>query len=337
METQPIVVKQERIDDIPLLLGMMGRMKIAEIVDRHLGEHHLHQGLSNGNLLVGWIGYILSQSDHRKSAVQDWANKHQQTLESFFAVPLRPHEFSDDRLGILAKNLACADWDAIETDLFHSCFEVYELPKKVIRVDTSTSCGYHSIEPDGLMQLGHSKDHRPDLPQLKIMAAVTQPLAFAISTDVVPGNVPDDGLYWPTIVKVKEKLGGSGLLYVGDCKMAAEDTRGRIAHADDFYLTPLPNTGTTAKQLLQTHWLKTQRDTGSHDERGEDTRTVFELVKGVQDGGEEGVDVGGAEVAQLAVLGPTPDPLIGVVLGVMRREVFDDHVGVPGQPGLNRL
>jgi transposase len=255
METQPIVVKQERIDDIPLLLGMMGRMKIAEIVDRHLGEHHLHQGLSNGNLLVGWIGYILSQSDHRKSAVQDWANKHQQTLESFFAVPLRPHEFSDDRLGILAKNLACADWDAIETDLFHSCFEVYELPKKVIRVDTSTSCGYHSIEPDGLMQLGHSKDHRPDLPQLKIMAAVTQPLAFAISTDVVPGNVPDDGLYWPTIVKVKEKLGGSGLLYVGDCKMAAEDTRGRIAHADDFYLTPLPNTGTTAKQLGS--WIDT--------------------------------------------------------------------------------
>jgi hypothetical protein len=43
METQPIVVKQERIDDIPLLLGMMRRMKIAEIVDKHLGEHHLHQ------------------------------------------------------------------------------------------------------------------------------------------------------------------------------------------------------------------------------------------------------------------------------------------------------
>jgi transposase len=152
-------VKQERIDDIPLLLGMMGRMKIAEIVDKHLGEHHLHQGLSNGNLLVGWMAYILSQSDHRKSPVQDWANNHLQTLESFFGVPLRPHEFSDDRLGIVAKNLAAADWDAIETDLFHSCFEVYQLPKKVVRVDTSASCGYHTIEPDGIMQLGHSKDH----------------------------------------------------------------------------------------------------------------------------------------------------------------------------------
>ncbi len=79
METQAIVVKQERIDDIPLLLGMMRRMKIAEIVDKHLGEHHLHQGLSNGDVLIGWIGYILSQSDHRKSPVQDWANKCQGT------------------------------------------------------------------------------------------------------------------------------------------------------------------------------------------------------------------------------------------------------------------
>ena len=67
------------------------------------------------------------------------------------------------------------------------------------------------------MQLGHSKDHRPDLPQLKIMAAVTQPLAFPISTSVVAGNQSDDGLYWPTIVEVKKKVGGSGLLF-GDCR-----------------------------------------------------------------------------------------------------------------------
>src|SRR3712207_7730941 len=56
------------------------------------------------------------------------------------------------------KNLAAAHWDAIESDLFDSCFDVYELPKEVFRLDATTSCGYHSIDPDGLMQLGHSKD-----------------------------------------------------------------------------------------------------------------------------------------------------------------------------------
>jgi transposase len=255
METQPVIVKQERIDDVPLLLGMMRRMKIAEILDKRLGEHHLHRGLSLGNLAVGWIAYLLSESDHRKSAVQEWANGLEHTLESFFATTLRPHEFSDDRLGIFLKHLAATDWDEVESDLFYSCFAVYELPQDVFRVDATASCGYHDITPDGIMQLGHSKDHRPDLPQLKIMAAVTQPLAFPVSTAIVSGDQADDGLYWPTIVKVKEKVGGAGLLFVGDCKMAALDTRACIANAADYYLTPLPNTGDTAKQLGS--WIDT--------------------------------------------------------------------------------
>src|SRR5271156_6673877 len=127
METQPLVLQHERIDDIPLLFGMQQRLKIAEVLDRHMPRHHLHQGLSNGQLAVGWIAYILSQADHRKSAVQDWANGLAHTLASLYGCLLRPHEFSDDRLGILLSNLAAADWDAIETSLFHSCFEVYQL------------------------------------------------------------------------------------------------------------------------------------------------------------------------------------------------------------------
>src|SRR3954463_5458840 len=74
MEPQPLIIEQERIDDVPLLLGMMRRMQIAETLDQHLRQHHLHQGLSNGNLALGWIAYLLSESDHRKSAVQEWAH-----------------------------------------------------------------------------------------------------------------------------------------------------------------------------------------------------------------------------------------------------------------------
>ena len=273
MKTQPVIVKQERLDDVPLLLGMMSRMKIAEILDKHLGQHHLHQGLSNGNLAVGWLAYILSESDHRKSAVQNWANRIPHTLESFFATALRPHEFSDDRLGLLLNNLAAADWDDIESDLFYSCFDVYELPKDAFHLDTTTTCGHHAIEPDGLMQLGHSKDHRPDLPQLKIMAAVTQPLAFPVSTAVLAGNRSDDELYWPTIVEVKQKVGGTGLLFVGDCKMASLDTRARIADGGDFYLTPLPNTGETAKNIGS--WI----DTALHKEVAGELQAIYKPVE----------------------------------------------------------
>src|SRR5512142_2259160 len=53
--------------------------------------------------------------------------------------------------------------------------DVYVLPVERVRLDSTTSCGYHTVTEDGLMQLGHSKDHRPDLAQFKLMAAVAEP------------------------------------------------------------------------------------------------------------------------------------------------------------------
>src|SRR5215203_1411453 len=139
MEAQPVVLQYERIDDVPLLFGMMRRMNIADILDKHMPRHHLHQGLSNGDLAVGWQAYILSQADHRKSVVQEWAGGLRHTLEALYGCPLRPHEFSDDRLGNLLSNLAAADWDAAEGSLFHSTFGVYQLPTDCVHLDTTAS------------------------------------------------------------------------------------------------------------------------------------------------------------------------------------------------------
>jgi len=268
METQPLVLQHERIDDIPLLFGMMRRMNIADILDKQMPRHHLQKGLSNGNLAVGWLAYMLSQADHRKSVVQEWANGLHHTLESLYACPLRPHEFSDDRLGNLLSNLAAADWDATEGSLFYSTFEVYQLPTDCIHLDTTASCGYHTTEPDGIMQLGHSKDHRPDLPQLKIMAAVTQPLAFPVSTAVVAGNQPDDVLYLPTIKQVQLLVGHRGVLFVADCKFSSIENRATVAFTGDYYLAPLPLTGETAK--LMGAWIDTalEKASSSSDAEG---------------------------------------------------------------------
>jgi transposase len=45
------------------------------------------------------------------------------------------------------------------------------------------------------------------------------------------------------------------LLYAGDCKMAALETRGAIAARGDFYLTPLPMTGETKDDFITT-WVE---------------------------------------------------------------------------------
>jgi transposase len=244
----------ERIDDIPLLIGLAQKLRLPELLDRHLGTHGKHQGLSNGILAAGWIAFILSRGNHTKVHVQEWAQCLHHTLSHLLGQPLRPAEFSDDRLSILLRRLQeLDDWQGLEADIWHGTCEVYELPLDRVRLDSTTTCGYHTITPDGLMQLGHGKDHRPDLPQLKIMAAAAEPSGHLIASDVYPGQTADDPLYLPMTRRVRSLLGRTGLLYVGDCKMAALATRAELVAEGDYYLMPLPMTGDTPKQF--TGWL----------------------------------------------------------------------------------
>ena len=60
--TDTFTLTHERVDDIPLLLGLAQRLRRAEVLDRHLGEHHLNQGLSYGTLAVVWIALFLLMS-----------------------------------------------------------------------------------------------------------------------------------------------------------------------------------------------------------------------------------------------------------------------------------
>src|SRR5256886_10568146 len=106
----------------------------------------------------------------------------------------------------------------------------------MVRIDTTTAAAY--VTPEGLFQLGHSKDHRPDLPQVKIAMAVLDPLGLPLTMTVVAGHTADDPLYLPEIAKVRQSAQVTGLTYVGDCKMAALGTRAELVAHQDYYVCP---------------------------------------------------------------------------------------------------
>ena len=247
-----LTLRHERVDDIPLIIGLANQLQLAAILDRHLGTHGLQEGLNNGQLAVGWLAYILSQADHRKSAVREWANGLSHTLGQLLGRPIRDVEFSDDRLGGLVRRLSADEaWKAIEEALWAATVAVYELELTGIRLDSTTSYGYHVVTEEGVMQFGPSKDHRPDLPQLKLMAAAAEPSGHLLACDVAPGPCADDPLYTPLIQRVRQIVGRTGLLYAGDCKMAALSTRAELAVHGDYYVLPLPLTGETAAQFAR--------------------------------------------------------------------------------------
>jgi transposase len=242
MNEKPHIIT-ERVDDIPLLLAQMERMGLRALLDAHFPAHGNWQGLSLGRVTTIWLSSILSQGDHRLVHVEPWVEQRQFTLSHVIGEVVRSHEFSDDRLEIILRRLSDdTRWAAFESALNQHLIRVYDLRADRVHVDSTSVSAYTSVSEEGLFQFGHSKDHRPDLPQVKVMQAVLDPLAMPLATDVVAGGRADDPLYVPCIERVKASLGRSGLLYVGDGKMASRQTRAWLAAQGDYYLCPLPQT-----------------------------------------------------------------------------------------------
>ena len=167
-------------------------------------------------------------------------------------------DFTDDRLENVLDALSDdANWAAFETELNQRTLRVYDLQAEVVRVDSSTASGYASVTEEGLFQFGHSKDHRPDLPQVKVMQSVLDPFGMPVATQVVSGDKADDPLYIPAIRQVRAGLGKRGLLYVGDCKLMSLDNRAYLQAGGDYYLGPFSKVQIPDKDLeayLQPVW-----------------------------------------------------------------------------------
>ena len=240
----------ERVDDIPLLLHQMQQMELPTLIDTHFPAHGNWYGLSLGWVSTIWLCSILSRGDHRLVHVEPWVANRLFTLQTVTGQNVERLDFTDDRLDIVLRRLSDdARWAQFESRLNQHTVRVYDLSTERIHVDSTTASTYAGVSEGGLFQFGHSKDYRPDLPQVKVMQAVLDPLGMPLATDVVSGECADDPLYVPCIARVQQSLGRCGLLFVGDCKMAAHATRAFIALAGDYYLCPLPQVQLGAGEL----------------------------------------------------------------------------------------
>jgi transposase len=256
--TDNLSVTNERVDDLPVLLMQIERMGIAEVLDETFAMHGNWGGASLGWTAAVWLTHVLSKGEHRLSWVQRWVAGRRETLEISTGQAIDEQDWSDDRLAIVLDELSdTAKWKTFETALNRRIFRVYNLKPKRVRVDSTTASGYWTVTEDGLFQFGHSKDHRPDLPQVKVMLSVLDPLGMPVAIQVVSGESADDPLYIPAIQQVSASLDEHGMLYVGDSKMAARGTRGYIQQQGDYYLCPLPEKQMPVEQLgryLQPVW-----------------------------------------------------------------------------------
>lgn len=243
MSEASLDVQTEAVEDIPVLIAKLKRMRILELAERHYVPHGNWQGCSVGQVIIVWLTYILSEGDHRLSHVQEWVQAKAKTLSFCLNTCIRAEDFSDDRLGIILDMFGVDEvWQLFDCDMTQGLLRVYDLKGNLIRLDSTSGSGYWNVAEDGLFQFGHSKDHRPDLPQFKVMLATLDPLGLSVGIQVPSGEKADDPLYIPAIDQVRQNLGRKGLFYVGDCKMMTFETRLHAVAGGDCYLGPFSKT-----------------------------------------------------------------------------------------------
>ena len=172
----PISIHNERVDDIPLLLSVQKNMGIQEVIDDILMPHGNRCGLSFGWLTSVWLSYILSEADHRMCDVESWAREHLVTLQEFLPLSVCQKDFTDDRLADVLKELSDdLAWEQLENALGQRLIRVYNLQSDAVRLDSTSVSVHHQTDETELFRFGHSKDHRPDLPQFKVMEVKAKP------------------------------------------------------------------------------------------------------------------------------------------------------------------
>ncbi len=233
-------INTERVDDLPIIYGLLQKMDIQANIDKVVTPHGHWQGLSPGWVITIWLMHILSAHSHCMVHVQEWAKKRLTVLRRLTGQPVQELDFTDDRLAICLRDLQPGEnWTRIEAGIGRTTIRVFQLEdNNTVRFDASNGTVYHDPAKHSLFKVGKAKNGLFET-QFKLMMGSLDPFGFPLVADVLPGNKADDPLYAPCYRRVKEMLNRNGLLAVGDSKMSALATRALIAANYDYYLTPL--------------------------------------------------------------------------------------------------
>lgn len=250
-----------RIDDIPLLYAQLKELGVQQIIDNVITPHGNWSGISIGYVTTVWLCYLLSESDHRLSAVESWVKQHKNLLIALSdQIALTEKDFTDDRLAKVLDYLSnSSDWGAINNELTGKSLEVYDLDAhKTIRLDAAPMQGHQNVKVSQLFEHGYSKHHNPNLGMLKVMLACVDNalngFGYPLAHLTVGGATADDVLYRPIIKECEKTFAANNQfyrkLYTGDSKMGSIANRHYIHQSGNDYLCPLSKRQLTEKERV---------------------------------------------------------------------------------------
>jgi transposase len=259
---------QQHIGSGPIVKALLQKMDVISIIDRNLPMDPRRLGPTHGETVVGMVA-CLAQGICALYRMEQFA--HEEPLLEMLFPQYKPKAWHDDHLG----DTLDAIWEfgpgalqgavtthlvatfGVRVDQIHydtTSFKVfgrYEEPYESAKPtdhDTSPAEAPPARLPVRLA-LGHSKDHRPDLKQVKGGLAVSSDGSFPLIFQAQDGNRADVSTYINYWLQVKDIVGRTDFLFVGDCKLAAQDNLITIMKHQGRFLAPLPSYAGIERQV----------------------------------------------------------------------------------------
>ena len=202
----------ERSDDIPLLLEPRQRRGLPRLFDTHFPTHGTGTGRSLGWVSPLWLSAIVSRGAHRRGHVEPWVATRLWTLGVTPGQAVTRVDFTDARRAVVRRRLRHAErWGAFASALHPHTVRVDDRLTQRGHGESPSARASATVREGGLCQCGHSKDDRPDVPQVKVMQAVLDPWGRPLATDVVSGERADAPRSLPCIARGPARVGRRGL------------------------------------------------------------------------------------------------------------------------------
>ncbi len=261
----------------PIMKPFIERMDVVSNIDR-LVQAHEARTISHGEAVAALLVSLLNGG----RALDRMEQRAEETAVLSWIFPrYRSEEWTDDRLADTLDAFYQAGLESVQGGLSAHIVGAFGLKLSEIHYDTTSVSlwGTYDAEsgpPAVLVTFGDSKDHRPDLKHVVVGSAVSGDGGVPLLSKTRDGNTNDSTVPIPYWERLRQLAGTSRCCFIGDCKLASQQTLKAICTADGIFLSPLPMSTTEQASMREKLHSGTQVVTSLELPEDERLKPVYE-------------------------------------------------------------
>jgi transposase len=250
----------------PIALALARIAGIRDIVDQSTGWTPNNKSTSPGILAETLVAALLCGCRPLYKVEGFWEDK---AVEIFYkGEGVTAQQLNDDAYARMLDQLSLVDCQNMFESVCLRMLQHHGLNVVLTHSDTTSVSveGIYDVDQNGKtgttdafkIAHGHSKDHRPDLKQIKLGLSVQQE-GLPLSGELLSGNKSDQVWNPQTVQELSDLLLNKGyedVIFLADCALVSTDSLRKLSEKNVQFISRLPERFTIAEELKREAWKK---------------------------------------------------------------------------------